>query len=226
MERRVDAELQQLKQDLLRMASLSETAVGKAVKALVVRDAALAEEVLESEEEINGLEIIVDDECMRILALRQPEAGDLRFIAMALKIVSDLERIGDMAVNIAQRAKEILQEPLLKPLIDIPRMAQLSQQMLKNSLDAFLYGDAELARAVCRQDDEVDNLADQIFRELMTYMMQDSRAISRALHLIFVSRHLERVADHATNIAEGVIYMVKGQTIKHHAADQERPATG
>jgi len=220
MHRRVDIEMQELRRDLLHMASLAETSIGKAVRALVVRDSRLAEEVFRTEDEINKLELAIDDRCLRILALHAPEASDLRFITMALKTNSDLERIGDQAVNIAERAIELLKEPPLKPLIDIPRMAELVQRMLKDALDAFVHGDAVIARDVCRRDDQVDELDDQLFRELMTYMMQDSRAITRAMSLILISRHLERVADHATNIAEEVIYMVQGKNIKHHAAPE------
>jgi phosphate transport system protein len=223
-ERRMDIELTELKQDLLRMASLAETAIGKSVRALVVRDRALAEEIFVSEEEINRLEIQVDERGLRLLALHQPEAGDLRFIVMALKISTDLERIGDLAVNVAQRVIVLLQEPPLKPLIDIPRMAELVQRMLKDSLDSFVRRLPDLARDVCRRDDEVDDLNNQVFRELMTYMLQDPHTISRALNLILIGRHLERVADHATNIAEDVIYMIQGKSIKHHAADTEGPA--
>jgi phosphate transport system protein len=221
MERRLDIELRALRSDLLQMASLAETSIGKAVKALVVRDLALAEEVFAAENEINHLEIAVDDRCMKILALHQPEARDLRFITMSFKINSDLERIGDQAINIVERVTELLKEPPLKPLIDLPRMAQLAQHMLRDSLDAFVQGDAEMAHDVCRRDDQVDELDDQLFRELTTYMIQDSRSIARAMNLILVSRHLERVADHATNIAEEVIYMVQGKNIKHHAGQEE-----
>lgn len=220
MERHVDLELSRLKEELVRMAGLAEAAIGLAVKALVTRDAEMARQVIASDDAINRLEIEVDELCLRTMALYQPEAKDLRFLAMAMKINNDLERIGDQAVNIAERACELLKEPPLKPLIDIPRMAQSAQQMLKDSLDAFIQGDPASARAVCRRDDEVDSLDDQIFRELLTYMLQDSKAITRAINLILVSRHLERVADHATNIAENVIYLVQGKTIKHHVAGE------
>jgi phosphate transport system protein len=219
MERRVDIELRELRQDLVSMAGLAEAAIGKAVRALVVRDQALAREVLRNEHAINEMEIRIDERCMRIFALHQPEARDLRFIAMALKINGDLERIGDLAVNIAQRVEELLLEPVLKPLIDLPRMADLSQKMLHDSLDAFVQGDADLARDVCRRDDEVDDLGNQIFRELLSYMLEDAGTIKRALQLLLISRHLERVADHATNISEDVIYLIRGKTIKHHAEE-------
>jgi phosphate transport system protein len=220
MERRLDIELDELRRDLLQMAGLAEAAVGKSMRSLVVRDRNLIAEVLREEPAINRMENQVDDRCLKILALFQPEARDLRFIAASLKISNDLERVGDQAVNIAQRAQDLLDEPPLKPLIDLPHMAELSQRMLKDALDSLVRGDAVLARDVCRRDDEVDNLEDQIFRELLTYMLADSKAISRAIHLILISRHLERVADHATNIAEEAFYLVEGRTLKHHAADQ------
>jgi phosphate transport system protein len=218
MQRHIDGELARLKEELVRLAGLAETAIGQSIQALVSRDAELARQVIASDDQINQLEIDVDDLCLRTMALYQPEARDLRMLAMALKIVNDLERMGDQAVNIAERTLELLKEPLLKPLIDIPRMAQLAQRMVKDSLDAFVQQDVALARRVCQQDDEVDRYDDQMFRELLTHMMQDPRAITRAVNLILVSRHIERIADHATNVAEDVIYMVEGKTIKHHAS--------
>ncbi len=202
------------------MAGLAEAAIGLAVKALVSRDAQMARQVIASDGAINTMEMEVDELCLRIMALYQPEAKDLRFLAMALKINNDLERMGDQAVNIAERTLELLKEPLLKPLIDIPRMAQIAQAMVKDSLDAFVQQDVPRARAVCQRDDEVDRYDDQMFRELLTYMMQDPKAIARAVNLILVSRHLERIADHATNIAEDVIYLVEGKNIKHHAQEK------
>jgi len=220
MERHIDLELQRVKDELVRMASLAEAAIGLAVKALVSRDAEIARQVIASDDAINALEVEIDDLCLRTMARYQPEAKDLRFLAMALKIDNDLERMGDQAVNIAERTLDLLKEPLLKPLIDIPRMAEIAQRMVKESLDAFVSHDAERARAVCRQDDEVDRLDDQIFRELLTYMMEDPKTITRLVHLILISRHLERVADHATNIAEDVYYLVRGTSIKHHLAGE------
>lgn len=222
MERHFDEELAELKEVLLKMASLAEESIARAVKALVARDGELAKAVIASDEAINDLDIDVDERCMRLLALRQPIARDLRFIASALKINSDLERIGDLSVNIAQRTLELLKEPLLKPLIDIPRMAKLAQTMVKDSLDAFVNQDAELARDVCRRDDEVDQLNHQIFRELLTYMFQDPQNINRSVELILIGRYLERIADHSTNIGEDVIYMVKGKTIKHHIDEKTK----
>jgi len=220
MERHIDLELAELKDELVRMATLAETAIGLSTKALVSRDAELARHVIASDDAINTLEVDIDERCLRAMALYQPEAKDLRFLAMALKINNDLERMGDQAVNIAERTLELLKEPLLKPLIDIPRMAELAQRMVKDSLDAFVHQDVELARSVCRRDDEVDRYDDQLFRELLTYMMEDPNAITRAVNLILVSRHIERIADHATNIAEDVVYLVQGKTIKHHLAGE------
>ena len=216
MKRQFDKELNSLKEKLLRMASLAEESVALAVSSLKERKEELAQKVFNGEETINLLDIEIDRLSLRLLALRQPMAVDLRFITSAMRIASELERIGDQSVNIAQRALELLKLPLLKPLIDIPRMASLVQNMVKDSLNAFVNRDEKLARDVCQRDDEVDDLNDQIFRELLTYMMQDPPTINRAVDLILVGRHLERIADHATNISEDVIYYIKGKTIKHH----------
>jgi len=217
METHFHQELKKLKENLLKMAGLAEQAISNAIAALVQRDSALAEKTIKEDEKINELELLIDDQCLKLLALHQPMAADLRFITSAMRINTELERIGDQAANIAQRAILLNQEPQLKPYIDIPRMAQISQSMVKDVLDAFVKGDADLARRVCERDDEVDGLNDQVFRELLTYMMADPKTITRAAHLIIVSRCLERIADHATNIAEGVIFMVKGLVIKHYA---------
>jgi phosphate transport system protein len=218
-------ELNKLKENLLQMAGLAERAISNAVEALVKRDTALAERTIAEDEKINQMEIVMDDWCLKLLALHQPMAADLRFITSAMRINTELERIGDQAVNIAERVISLNQEPQLKPYIDIPRMAEITQSMVKDVLDAFVNGDAKLARSVCERDDQVDGLNDQVFRELLTYMMADSKTITRAVHLIIVSRCLERIADHATNIAEGVIFMVKALVIKHHAdarSDKEK----
>jgi len=215
-ERPFDEELKDLKEKLLEMASRAEEQIGLAVRSLKDRQHAMACEVLDKEEAINRLDIEVDEMAMRMLALRQPMAADLRFITGAMKISSDLERIGDLAVNIAERTLELLKFPQLKPLIDIPRMAEMAQGMVRDALNSFVNGDADLARNVVLRDDEVDQLNGQIFRELLTFMMEDASTIPRAVDLILVGRHLERIADHATNIGEDVIYMVKGKTIKHH----------
>ena len=223
MERRFDAELQQLKERLVTMAGLAEESIGKAIKALVVREPALAKQVLQEDVEINKLEVAIEEACVSLLARYQPEAKDLRFIAMVFKIVNDLERVGDQAVNISERTLDLLKEPLLKPLIDIPQMATLAQQMLKDALDAFVNQNAEMAWGVCRRDDAVDHLNDQVYHELLVYMTQDPKTITRAVDLILVARHLERVADHATNIAEDVYYLVHGTTIKHRLAVGQTP---
>jgi len=219
VERPFDEELTTLKERLLEMASRAEEQIGLAVRSLKDRQEAMACEVLDKEEAINRLDIEVDGLAMKMLALRQPMAADLRFITAAMKISSDLERIGDLAVNIAERTLELLKQPQLKPLIDIPRMAEMAQAMVRDALNAFINRDADLARDVCLRDDEVDQLNDQIFRELLTYMMEDASTIPRAVDLILVGRHLERIADHATNIGEDVIYMVMGKTIKHHVEE-------
>ncbi len=218
-ERPFDEELKLLKEKLLEMAARAEEQIATAVRGLKDREEKLACQVLEREEAINLLDIEIDEMAMRLLALRQPMATDLRFITSAMKIGSDLERIGDLAVNIAERTMDLLKAPQLKPLIDIPRMAEMAQEMVRDALGAFIAGDAKLAKEVCERDDRVDQLNDQVFRELLTYMMQDAGTISRAVDLILVGRHLERIADHATNIGEDVIYMVRGKTIKHHVEE-------
>jgi phosphate transport system protein len=224
MERPFDEELKALKEKLLEMAARAEEQIALAIRGLKDREEKLACQVLDREESINLLDIEIDEMCMRLLALRQPMATDLRFITSAMKISSDLERIGDLAVNIAERTIDLLKSPQLKPLIDIPRMAQMTQEMVRDALNAFINGDDKLARDVCERDDNVDQLNNQVFRELLTYMMEDQGTISRAVDLILVGRHLERIADHATNIGEDVIYMVRGRTIKHHI--EEGRATG
>ena len=222
MERHFDEQLKELRERLLAMGSLAEIMIVKSVKALVERSEALVQEVFAHEEEMDQRCIEIDDRCFTLLALRQPMASDLRFIAAAIKINSDLERIGDLAVNIGQATTFIISQPLLKPLIDIPRMAQLCQEMVKKSLDAFVARDAELARIVIESDDSIDLLRDQVFRELLTYMMTDPSTVPRALDLILVSRNLERIADHATNIAEDVIYIVRGEDIRERGDKELR----
>jgi len=217
METHLQQELNRLKGSLLQMAGLAERAISNAVEALVKRDTSLAQKTIAEDEKINQLELRNDEMCLKLLALHQPMAADLRFITSAMRINTELERIGDQATNIAERVISLNQEPQLKPYIDIPRMAEITQSMVKDVLDAFVNGDAQLARSVCERDDQVDGLNDQVFRELLTYMMSDSKTITRSVHLIIVSRCLERIADHATNIAEGVIFMVKALVIKHHA---------
>jgi phosphate transport system protein len=211
-------ELEGLKQTLLAMAALVEDQIRLAMRALVERDAALARDVIEGDRRVNTYDVEVDEKCVELLARHQPAAGDLRFITTAMKIVTDLERIGDQAVNIAQRAIELGQEPQLKPYVDLPRMAEKAQRMVREALDAFVARDPALARRVCAADDEVDALKEQLFRELLTFMLEDPRTIPRAIRLILISRFLERVADHATNIAEMVIYLVGGRLVRHTLA--------
>jgi phosphate transport system protein len=215
-------ELEELKQNLLRMAALVQEALNEAVQSLVRRDSDLAQKTFAGEDRINKLEIEIEDMCLKLLALRQPMAADLRFITSAMKIITDLERMGDQAINIAERAISLNQEPQLKPYIDIPRMADLTQSMVRDVLNAFVNRDSKLARSVCERDDIVDAINDQVFRELLTYMIADTKTITRAVHLMIVARCLERIADHATNIAEDLIFMVDALVIKHHA--DEEPA--
>jgi phosphate transport system protein len=218
-------ELETLKENLLKMATLVEEAIHDAVQSLVKRDSDLAHKTMEKEDRVNRLEISIDETCLKLLALRQPMAVDLRFITSAMKIVTDLERMGDQAVNICERAISLNQEPQIKPYIDIPRIAEITQSMVKDVLDAFVNRDVKLARSVCERDDMVDRLNDQVFRELLTYMMSDPKTITRAVHLMIVCRCLERIADHATNIAEDVIFMVDALVIKHRAdVREEQPA--
>src|SRR5687768_1313525 len=226
MERHFEMEMQVLSNRLLNMGALVEERVHAAMQALIERRVDLAESIVVRDEEVNELQIEIDDRCLKLLALQQPMATDLRLIAAAMKINADLERIGDQAVNIAENAAKILSAPPLKPLIDIPRMAEMAERMTRDSLDAFVRRDSALARRVLAQDDEVDQLKDQVFRVLLTYMMADPGTIERALALILVSRNLERVADHATNIAEDVIFVVEAKDVRHHHEErhQERKA--
>ena len=218
MTRHFHEELEALKQTLLAMGGLVEDQIRRVMRALLERDDELAREVVDRDRQVNAYDVEVDEQCVQLLALNQPAASDLRFITTAMKIVTDLERIGDQAVNIAQRALELHQEPQLKPYVDLPRMAEMAQRMVKESLDAFVTRDTELARRVRGEDAAVDALKEQIFRELLTFMMADPRTIPRALRLILISRFMERVADHATNIAEMVVYMVEGKMVRHTLA--------
>lgn len=219
MERHFDEELRHLKETLLRMSSLVEEVISGAVKALVTRDEALAKKVLVCDDQIDMLEVEIDDLCLRLLALYQPQARDLRFITYSMKINNDLERMGDLSVNIAQEAIHLLNIPSGKTLTDIPRMAALTQQMLKDSINAFVTNDVQLAKNVTLRDDEVDALNHQIFRDMLAHMTQDTKNATRAVDMILVTRNLERIADHATNIAEDVIYIVEGKVIRHHLDD-------
>ena len=213
-----DNELNEIREKLLEMGGKVESMIGDAMKSLVERDTELALRTIEFDHQINHLEMEIDEKCLEVLARRQPAARDLRFITLALKIVTDLERIGDQCVNIAKRSKELNQEPVLKPYIDLPRMAQAASDMVKEALDAFVRGDDQLAIKVCEDDQVVDDLNEQIQRELLTFMMADPKTISRAIKINHVSKCLERIADHATNVAEMVIFMVKGKDIRHTIA--------
>ena len=214
-DRRFEEDLKKLREDILTMGGLVEDQIQKAVRTLVDRDSPLAETIIQRDHEVNRLDVEIDDLCIRLLALHQPAARDLRFITTALKITTDLERIGDMAVNICERALELNREPQLKPYIDIPRMAQISQRMIRESLDAFVREDTDLALKVCKDDQQVDDLNSQIFREVISFMIEDPHTINRAMKISSISKYLERIADHATNIAEMVIFMVKGKSIRH-----------
>ena len=219
--RHFQEELEQLKNRLLEMGGLAEERVRTAVEGLVSRELTLVQQVLEGDGPINQLHIEVDNRCFTLLALHQPMAVDLRAIVSAVKINTDLERVGDLAVNIAEAVTRYLEHPPVKELIDIPRMARVAQTMLRDALDAFVRRDTVLAEAVLNQDDELDGLKTQVFRELLTYMLQAPSTIEPALDLILISRHLERIGDHATNIAEDVIFMVSAKDVRHHAADRE-----
>ena len=205
-----DIELNELKQSILIMGGKVELMIANSVKSLVDRDTPLAERTIALDHEVNAAEVSIDERCLELLALRQPAARDLRFITIALKIVTDLERMGDQCANIAKRAREMNEEPPLKPYIDIPRMAHRAETMVKEALDAFVRGDADLAIMVCTDDSFVDDLNIQIQRELLTFMIEDPTTISRAMKLNYISKSLERIADHATNVAEMVYYAATG----------------
>ncbi len=212
-------ELEQLKQRLLVMGGLAEERVRTAMRALVDADADALEAVVGGDEPVNQLHIEIDNRCYRLLALHQPMATDLRAIVMAVKISTDLERVADLAVNIAEAGRRYIQHPPVKELIDIPRMAEISQSMLRDALDAYVQRDIQLAQAVLNEDDTLDALKTQVFRELLTYMLAKPATIEPSLNLILISRHLERIGDHATNIAEDVIYMVAARDVRHHGAE-------
>lgn len=214
-DRLYEQQLGKLRASVLEMGGLVEDQIGQAVSALVERNDDLARATIARDHTVNRFDVEIDDLCLKLLALHQPAARDLRLITTALKITTDLERIGDMAEHIAERALELTVEPPIKPYIDIPRMAGSARDMLRRSLDAFVREDAELALGVCVSDDEIDKLHDQLFRELLSFMGEDPTTVSRAMRLLFVSKALERVGDHATNIAEMVIFMVKGRSIRH-----------
>jgi phosphate transport system protein len=210
-----EAELKALREKLLGMGGKVESAISNSVGSVIERNSSMAEAVKAQDREINRLEVEIDDACRRLLALRQPAASDLRFIATALKIVTDLERVGDLAVNIADRALDLNQAPPLRPVHDLSKLADLTQAQLKGALDAFVESDVVKAEGVLKGDDLLDALYIKLFNELLALMMEDSKNIRRATSFMFVAKHLERAGDHATNVAEMVIYMVRGTDIRH-----------
>jgi phosphate transport system protein len=214
-QRTFDKGLDDLKTRLVHMAELAETMIDNTIAALVQRDEKISAKVPDHEEEINRLQIDIDEHALMLLATQQPVANDLRFLVMATRINGELERIGDLAINIRQNSEVLLEQPALKPLIDIPRMAEAASKMVRQSLQAFVEGNVARAQNVIMMDDQVDALKDQLLRELLTYMMSDPTTIERSLALILISRHLERIGDHATNIAQEVIYMVQGRDVRH-----------
>jgi phosphate transport system protein len=220
--RHFTVELEELNHKLLEMAGLVESAINRSVRSLVDQNRELAEQVIRDEPKINSMEMEIDGMVTRLLALRQPVAKDLRFLTSALKINTDLERMGDLAQHIAERSLSLMHHPLVKPMVDIPNMATLVQSMLLKCLDAFVKGDEALARSVLLADDEVDRLRDAVYAELLSTMQRDSTVVSAAVDLIFVARNLERIGDHATNIAEDVVFLIKGVDVRHHAEEAER----
>ncbi len=210
-------ELEELKSRLLEMAGLVESAIYRSVAAVVEKDYDQAQQVLKNEARINQMEIDNDELATRLLATQQPMAGDMRFLTAALKINTDLERMGDLAVTIVERALALMKEPVMRPAIDIPRMAKLTESMVRRSLDAFVRNDAELARSVLLSDDAVDNLRDAIYDELIEYMQLAPENVRPGVNLMFVARNLERLADHSTNIAEDVLFLIQGVDVRHHA---------
>lgn len=222
MEIHFDEELKLLKQKLLQMADVTQEMIGHAIGSLADREVSLVDKVLTLEKGVNETEIEIEEEVIRLLARRQPIAKDLRLLVALLKINNDLERVADRACNIAQTVMFLLQEPPLQiPLIDIPHMASIAQRMVHDSIEAFVNHDPILARQVCNRDDEVDWIHNQMFRVLLTHMMENPRIITRAVDLILISRNLERIADHATNIAEEVIFIEEGKNVRHHLNDPE-----
>lgn len=221
MERHRDQDLDRIRQTLLRMGGLVERMISEAMRALIDRDPERAATVLRTDDEVDGLQVEIDGLCNRMLALQQPTAVDLRFLVAIIKIATDLERMGDSAVNVAQAVEVLNQEPPLKPYIDLPRLAELTQGMVRDALDSFVRRDASAAVDVCRRDDRVDGLYKQLFRELVSYMAEDPRNITRALHLLLVARNFERIADHATNVAEDVVFLVEGRDIRHAPPEPE-----
>ncbi|MEK7337074.1 MAG: phosphate signaling complex protein PhoU [Nitrospirota bacterium] len=215
MQRHIDQELGDLKDRLLQMGALVEEQIERAITAMIERDAVLAGQVIERDTLVNRFDVEIDETCIRLLALQAPAAKDLRFVTTAMKISTELERMSDLAENICERVIELNEEPQLKPYIDLPRMAAWTMKMVRDALDAFVRQDAVLARKVCADDDFVDNLTHQLFRELVSFMIENPATITRAIRLTFIGKYIERIADHATNIGELVIYMVEGKIVRH-----------
>lgn len=214
--RHLDDELNKLSSNILKMGSLVEELIVKSVESLKSQSLSMAREVMEKDKFVDAIELEIDEHCLELLALKQPMAADLRFVATAMLISTDLERMADLAVDIAERVLELGQEPLIKPLIDIPKMAVIAQKMLRNVLTAFINRDIELAKQVYYDDDEEDRLRDEVHKELLDIMTKNGATVPKALPLLLISRHLERICDHATNIAEDIIYIVKGEMAKHN----------
>ena len=221
MERHFEEEFEKLKSKILMMGTLVEEQIRNALTALIERDEALAQQVIENDHKVNTLDVEIDEMSLDALVQYQPVAKDLRFVTTAMKISSELERMSDLSENICERTIELNEEPQLKPYIDIPHMAERARIMVKESLDAFVKMDSALARKVIQDDDFIDNLTEQLFRELLSFMIENPKTISRAIRLSFISKYIERIADHATNVAELVVYMVEGKIIRHTVPPQE-----
>jgi phosphate transport system protein len=216
--RHFSEELQRLKEQLLEMGELAASRIDRAMAGLVARDSLILGDVIQGDESVNDYQIEIDDRCFKLLALRQPMATDLRLIMATTRITADLERVGDLAVNIAEAAARYIQHPPVKPLIDLPKMSELAQQMLRDALSSFVSGEVALASDVLKRDDVLDDLKRQVFQDLLTYMLNNPELVAPALDLVLISRHLERVGDHATNIAEDIIFLVEGRDIRHQTS--------
>ena len=215
-------ELIDLRDNLISMSQLVRSSLGQAIQSLIDKDRQLAQQVIDNDDKVDRMELDIEEQCLQLIALKHPVSKKLRVITCAMKAISDLERVGDRAANIAGASQYLSSKPMVKPLIDIPRMAEITQNMLQDSLDAYLRGDVDLAKAVWEKDKMVDQLNQQIFRELLTFMLEDPHTISRAIHLIFISDNLERIGDHAGNLAERVVYIVDGQRIKEKIEQKDK----
>lgn len=215
MQRHFDRDIEEIKDMLLRMGAMVEDSISQSIRALLQRDTAMAERVIELDDEIDQMEVAIDQRTIELIAKMQPAAGDLRFVAAIMKITPELERIADLAQDVCERAIELNREPAIKPIVQLPQLAEKAQSMVHDALDAFVRGDTALARNVIHRDDVVDQLTEDSFRALLTYMLEDARNISRAIRLTFIGKYFERMADGATNICEMVVYLVEGKVIKH-----------